>query len=80
VAQHTTNRTRAIDGRTTRHPGYAISQQRRNRVEEMFGWLNTVGLLRKVTLRGVRRVGWLFPFAAAAYHLVRMRNLMERTA
>jgi hypothetical protein len=77
VAQHTTNRTSAIDGRTTRHPGYAVSQQKRKRVEEVFGWLKTVGLLRKVKLRGVRRVGWLFTFAAAVYNLVRMRNLME---
>ncbi|MEK7300740.1 MAG: IS5 family transposase, partial [Nitrospirota bacterium] len=60
VAQHTTNRASAIDGRTTRHPGYAVSQQKRKRVEEIFGWLKTVGLLRKVKLRGVQRVGWLF--------------------
>ena len=80
VAQHTTNRTSAIDGWTTRHPGYPVSQQKRKRAEEMFGWLNTVGLLRKVTLNGVRRAGWLIPFTAAAYHLARMRNLMERTA
>ena len=77
VAQHTTNRASAIDGRTTRHPGYAVSQQKRKRVEEIFGWLKTVGLLRKVTLRGVRRVGWLFTFAAAVYNLVRLRNLVE---
>jgi len=77
VAQHTTNRASAIDGRTTRHPGYAVSQQKRKRVEEIFGWLKTVGLLRKVKLRGVRRVGWLFTFAAAVYNLVRLRNLVE---
>jgi len=77
VAQHTTNRASAIDGRTTRHPGYAVSQQKRKRVEEIFGWLKTVGLLRKVKLRGVQRVGWLFTFAAAVYNLVRMRNLVE---
>ena len=77
VAQHTTHRTSAIDGRTTRHPGYAISQQKRKRVEEIFGWLQTVGLLRKVKLRGVRRGGWLFTFAAAVYNLVRIRNLVE---
>jgi transposase len=77
VAQHTTNRASAIDGRTTRHSGYAMSQQKRKRVEEVFGWLKTVGLLRKVKLRGVQRVGWLFTFAAAAYNLVRMRNLVE---
>ena len=77
VAQHTTNRASAIDGRTTRHPGYAVSQQKRTRVEEIFGWLKTVGLLRKVKLRGLQRVGWLFTFAAAVYNLVRMRNLVE---
>ncbi len=76
VAQHTTRRTSAIDGRTTRHPGYAVSQQRRKRVEEVFGWLKTVGLLRKVKLRGVPRVGWLFTCAAAVYNLVRLRNLV----
>ncbi len=80
VAQHTTNRTSAIDGRTTRHPGYAVSQQKRKLVEEVFGWLKTVGLLRKVKLRGVQRVGWLFTFAAAAYNLVRMRTLAEARA
>jgi len=80
VAQHTTNRTSAIDGRTTRHPGYAVSQQKRTRVEEVFGWMKTVGLLRKVKLRGVPRVGWLFTFTAAVYNLVRMRNLVEVTA
>lgn len=80
VAQHTTNRASAIDGRTTRHPGYAVSQQKRKRVEEIFGWLKTVGLLRKVKLRGVQRVGWLFTFAAAVYNLVRIRNLMEAIA
>jgi IS5 family transposase len=74
VAQHTTRRASAIDGRTTRHSGYAVSQQKRQRLEEVFGWLKTVGLLRKVKLRGVRRVGWLFTFAAAVYNLVRIRN------
>jgi IS5 family transposase len=77
VAQHTTNRASAIDGRTTRHPGYAISHRTRKRVEEIFGWLKTVGMLRKVKLRGVQRVGWRFTFAAAVYNLVRMRNLVE---
>jgi transposase len=77
VAQHTTNRASAIDGQTTRHPGYTVSQQKRKRVEEVFGWLKTVGLIRKVKLRGVQRVGWLFTFAAAVYNLVRMRNLVE---
>lgn len=56
-AQHTTRWTSAIDGRTTWHPGYAVSQQTRKRVEEVFGWLKTVGLLRKVALRGVQQIG-----------------------
>ena len=79
VAQHTTHRTSAIDGRTTRHAGYTVSQQRRKRVEEIFGRLKTIGLLRNAKLRGVQRVGWLFTFTTAVYNLVRMRNLVEAT-
>jgi transposase len=75
VAQHTTGRASAIDGRTTRHPGYAMSQRKRTCVEEIFGWMKTVGLLRKTRHRGVARVGWMFAFAAAVYNLVRMRTL-----
>jgi len=67
----------AIDGRTTRHPGYKVSQQKRKRIEEVFGWLKTVGALRKMRLRGLFKVGWVFTFAAAAYNLVRMRNLLS---
>jgi len=70
----------AIDARTTRHPGYAVSQQRRKRVEEIFGWMKTVGLLRKLRHRGVARVNWTFVFTAAAYNLVRMRTLAARPA
>ena len=77
VTQHTTTRARAMEGRTTRHPGYAIRHRKRKRVEEMFGWLKTGGMLRKVTLRSVPRVDWLVTFAAAAYNLVRMRNRVE---
>jgi transposase len=76
VAQHTTGRTSAIDGRTTRHPGYAMSQRKRKQVEEIFGWLKTVGLLRKTRHRGVARVGWMFTFATAVYYLVLMRTLV----
>ncbi len=65
----------AIDGRTTRHPGYAISQRKRKRIEECFGWLKTIALLRKVRHRGVCKVHWIFTLACAAYNLVRMRNL-----
>jgi transposase len=65
----------AIDARTTQHAGYAVSQRKRKRIEECFGWLKTIALLRKVRHRGILRVGWIFTFAAAAYNLVRMRNL-----
>ena len=75
VAQNTTRRRSAIDGRTTRHPGYEESQQRRKRVEEIFGWVKTVGLCRQMRHRGLRRVGWMFTFALAVYNLVRIRNL-----
>jgi transposase len=76
VAQNTSGRASAIDTRTTRHPGYAISQRTRKRVEEIFGWMKTVGLMRKTRHKGVDRVGWTFAFTAAAYNLVRMRNLL----
>ena len=79
VAQNQTNRRSAIDGRTTRHPGYAISQTKRKRVEEIFGWGKTVGLLDKLRHRGVDRVGWVFTFTAAVYNLVRIRNLIAAT-
>jgi IS5 family transposase len=69
----------AIDARTTQHAGYAISQRKRKRVEECFGWLKTIALLRKVRHRGIFKVGWVFTFAAAAYNLVRMRNLALQT-
>ena len=68
----------AIDERTTRHAGYAISQQKRKRIEESLGWLKTIALMRKVRHRGIHKVGWMFTFAAAAYNLVRMRNLLAR--
>jgi len=75
VAQHTAGRASAIEGRTTRHPGYAVSQRQRKCVEEIFGWLKTVGLLRKTRHHGVARVDWMCTVAAAAYNLVRMRTL-----
>jgi len=75
VAQNDKRRCSAIDKRTTRHPGYQISQQKRKRVEEIFGWLKTVGGLRKLRHRGLERVAWMFTFAVAAYNLVRLRNL-----
>jgi transposase len=75
VTQNQKNRASAIDGRTTRHPGYGISQRKRKRVEEIFGWIKTVGLMRQTRYRGLERVGWMFTFTAAVYNLVRIRNL-----
>jgi transposase len=65
----------AIDGRTTRHEGYKVSQRKRKRIEEVFGWIKTVGTLRKTRHRGLETVKWVFTFTATAYNLVRMRNL-----
>jgi transposase len=79
VAQNTSGRSSAIDGRTTRHSGYAVSQVIRKRVEEAFGWIKTVGMMRKLRHRGLRRVDWMFTLAIAAYDLVRMRKLLEVT-
>jgi transposase len=76
VAQNTArNGGSAIDARTTRHDGYAVSQKKRKRIEESFGWLKTIALMRKVRHRGIEKVAWIFTFAAAAYNLVRMRKL-----
>lgn len=80
VSQNNQGRRSAIDGRTTRHAGYAISQQKRKRVEEIFGWMKTVGGMRKLRHRGLQLVGWMFTFAAAAYNLVRIRNLSTAVA
>jgi len=80
VAQNDSNRRSAIDKRTTRHAGYAVSQRKRKRVEEVFGWMKTVALQRKTRFRGLERVGWMFTFAAAAYNLVRIRNLQTANA
>ena len=78
VAQKTNRRGgSAVDGRTTRHAGYGVSQRKRKRIEECFGWLKTIALLRKLRHKGVFKVGWVFTFAAAAYNLVRMRKLMS---
>jgi IS5 family transposase len=76
VAQNTGRRGgSAIDARTARHAGYVISQKKRKRIEECFGWLKTIALLRKVRHRSTLKVDWIFSFACAAYNLVRMRNL-----
>jgi transposase len=69
-----------IDGRTTRHEGYAISQRKRKLVEQIFGWTKTVAVLRKTRHRGRERVDWMFVFALAAYNLIRIRNLTWSSA
>ena len=68
----------AIDQRTTRHEGYEVSQKKRKRIEESFGWVKKIALMRKMRHRGLEKVAWLFTFAAAAYNLVRMRNLLAK--
>jgi len=79
VAQNTSGRRSAIDKRTTRHPGYVASQRIRKRIEEAFGWMKTVGGLRKTKLRGLPKVDWVFSFVAAAYNLVRAPKLIAVT-
>ena len=76
VAQNNTNRRSAIDGRTTRHSGYAVSQRKRKEIEQTFGWQKTVGLMRKLKHRGLQLASWSFTFSTAAYNLVRMRRLL----
>jgi transposase len=80
LAQNDRNRSSAIDGRTTRHAGYAVSQKKRKRVEEIFGWMKTIGLMRKVRHRGRKLVAWMFTYTAAAYNLMRMTKLVGATA
>ena len=76
VAQNNRHRRSAIDARTTGHPGYAVSQRLRRRIEEVFGWMKAVGGLRKTRHRGLARVGWMFTLTAAAYNLVRLPKLL----
>ena len=76
VAQNTSGRSSAIDGRTTRHGGYAVSQRIRKRIEEAFGWIKTIAGQEKTSFRGRDRVAWAFTFAAAAYNLVRLPKLI----
>jgi hypothetical protein len=80
VAQNTSGRRSAIDRRTTRHRGYAVSQRIRKRIEEAFGWIKTVAGQEKAKLRGVDRAGWAFTFSAAAYNLVRLPKLLAGPA
>jgi transposase len=76
VAQNDTRRSSAIDNRTTRHAGYAVSQRKRKLVEEIFGWLKTIGLMRKTRHKGVKRGGWMFTFTNAIYNLIRIKNIV----
>jgi IS5 family transposase len=76
LAQNTSGRRSAIDGRTTRHPGYAVSQRIRKRIEEAFGWAKTVAGLRKARHRGLPKIDWQFTLAMAAYNLVRLPRLL----
>jgi transposase len=80
VAQNTSGRRSAIDGRTTRHSGYGMSQKIRKRIEEGFGWIKTVAGQRKTRFRGRDKVGWAFTFAVAAYNLVRLPKLLAGLA
>ena len=79
VAQNTRGRRSAIDGRTTRHNGYAASLRIRKRIEEAFGWIKTIAGQEKTKFRGRDRVGWAFTFSAAAYNLVRLPKLIAET-
>ena len=79
VAQNSSGRRSAIDKRTTRHPGYGASQRIRKRIEEAFGWMKTIGGLRKTKLRGLPKIDWVFTFVAAAYNLVRTPKLIAVT-
>ncbi len=69
----------AIDERTTRHVGYQLSQWKRKAVEEIFGWLKTIGLMRKINYKGLKRGGWIFTFTTAVYNLIRIRNIIGAT-
>ncbi len=77
VAQNASGRSSAIDRRTTRHAGYALSQRIRKRIEEAFGWIKTIAGQERTKFRGRERVGWAFTFAAAAYNLARLPKLLE---
>jgi len=79
-AQHQNGRRAAIDRRTTRHPGYAVSQRIRKRIEEVFGWAKTVAGLRKLRHRGLPKVDWQFTLAMAAYDLIRLPKMLAQTA
>ena len=79
VAQNANGRSSAVDGRTTRHAGDALSQRIRERIEEAFGWIKITAGQERTRFRGRERVGWAFTFAAAAYNLARLPKLLEAT-
>jgi len=80
VAQNISGRRSAIDARTTRHPGYAVSQKKRKRIEEPFGWGKTIGGLARPMLRGVKKLGFKFTLTMAGYNLIRLPKLIEAAA
>jgi hypothetical protein len=80
VAPNNTSRRSAIRGRTTQHPGNVISQKKRKRVEDSFGWMKMIGILNKVKLRGLEKVSCLFTFVAAVYTLYRLQRLEAQAA
>ena len=80
IAQNISGRRSAIDARTTRHPGYAVSQKKRKRIEEPFGWGKTIGGLARPMLRGVRKLGFKFTLTMAGYNLIRLPKLIEAAA
>lgn len=71
------HRPSAIDARTTNHPGYGLSMKARKRIEEIFGWLKTVGGFRRIKYRGLRLVSWFWEFSVGVYNLVRIRNILK---
>ena len=79
VSKHGVRRRSAVDLRTTRHPGYAISQRIRKRIEEIFGWTKSAAGMRQTKFRGIERVGWAFSLAAAAYNLIPLPPLLARS-
>ena len=80
IAQNTSGRRSAVDARTTRHPGYAVSQQKRKRIEEPFGWGKTIGGLARPMLRGAKKLRFKFTLTMASYNLIRLPNLIEASA
>lgn len=73
---HARKKTSSIDGRTTRHAGYEVSQRKRACIEEIFGWAKTIGLMRRPMLRGTKKLDWMFTFVMGIYNIVRTKNLV----